>query len=140
MDYALALQVCMPDPISQLGERKSRYAPSWYEKREVAGDNHPITATAEKRVLQHGGAPRWRAILARNSRLSQRMPPGLRADWLALEEALHAHWLAIAAEHYNLGVEDGLRRCAGRRRKGPLTVRERLEQLALDLLRAAEEL
>ena len=31
----------------------------------------------------------------------------LRGEWLALEEALHAHWMAIAVEHYNLGVEAG---------------------------------
>lgn len=93
----------------RLADRKPPERGNWYRKLETRHGEHPVTSAAERRVKRGAGAARWRAILALSRRLAERAPEDLRADWLALEELLHAHGLALAAAHYNLGVEDGLR-------------------------------
>lgn len=119
MDYALTPgSAALSDPQQPrlpLRERGPRYAPNWYAARNVHGRCHPITAEAERRVLRRDRR-RWRRILALSERMASCGHETLKNDWLALEEALHAHWMAIAIEHYNLGVEAG-RKAAQNARK-----------------------
>ena len=63
-----------------------------------------------------------------------------RAAWLELEALLHAHWLAVAREHYNLGVDAGLLRALDREALAALPARERLLAIADALRRAIDEL
>jgi hypothetical protein len=110
MDYALTPgSAALSDPQQPrltLRERGARYAPNWYGGQAVPGRSHPVTAEAERRVLRRDRR-RWRRILALSERMASLRHEALKNDWLALEEALHAHWMAIAIEHYNLGVEAG---------------------------------
>jgi hypothetical protein len=92
-----------------LAEGRRAYRRNWYRELGSRFGDHPVTALAEQRVKRGSGAVRWRSMLGLNRRLAEQLPAELREDWLTLEELLHAHWLAMAAVHYNLGVEDGLR-------------------------------
>lgn len=95
---------------AELGERRRRYRRNWYREHHARFGEHPVTAAAELRVKSGPGAARWRRILALSAQLGAQIPGELREDWLSFEEALHAHWLAVSAGHYNLGFEAGLRR------------------------------
>lgn len=110
MNYALTPgSAALSDPQQprlSLRERGSRYAPNWYASKAVRGRSHPVTAEAERRVMRRERR-RWRRILALSERMASYADEALKHDWRALEEALHAHWMAIAIEHYNLGVEAG---------------------------------
>jgi hypothetical protein len=110
MDYALTPgSAALSDPEQPrlpLRGRVPRYAPNWYVAKAVHGRLHPVTAEAERRVLRRDRR-RWRRILALSERMASSAHEALKNDWVALEEALHAHWMAIAIEHYNLGVEAG---------------------------------
>src|SRR4051812_26110689 len=110
MDHALTPGLtALSDPQQPrfaVRERGPHYAPNWYAGKAVRGRSHPVTADAERRVLRRDRR-RWRRILALSERMASTSDEALKDDWLALEEALHAHWMAIAIEHYNLGVEAG---------------------------------
>ena len=67
-------------------------------------------ASGHRRSRAPRAAPRSAALAAHpgaERTHGERGDEALKNDWLALEEALHAHWMAIAIEHYNLGVEAG---------------------------------
>lgn len=135
MDYALAPAcTALPHARPELRERGPHYGRSRYKQT--------ITAEAERRVLRRDRR-RWRRILA----LSERMAAAsagderLRGDWLALEEALHAHWLAVAIEHYELGIEAGLQRAlAEREAPTELAPLQRARALVQALARLLDEL
>jgi hypothetical protein len=90
-------------------ERRTRYRRNWYAERDDRSEPHPITVEAERRARSGAGRARFRRMLALSERIaSEVMPEALRAELLELEEALNAHWLEVASEHFNLGVDAGL--------------------------------
>ena len=128
--------------IARVCERRAGYRRNWYAERDDDQGSNPVTAEAEQRVLTGAGRVRFRRMLALSERLARAPLPELaRRDFLELEEMLHAHWLALAIEHYNLGVETGLLEAA-LERDAPerLPARERLRALADALRKAIEQL
>lgn len=94
-----------------LHEPKARY-----RKRRVrrpAPGNAPQAAASaeparpERPAHVEAAAARWQRITDLNARLSATLDGEGRALWLALEEALHVHWLDVAVDHYNRGYEAG---------------------------------
>jgi hypothetical protein len=61
----------------------------------------------DERPQTYDGSARWRHITELNARLSETLDADGRALWLALEEALHVHWLDVAVDHYNRGYAAG---------------------------------
>lgn len=61
----------------------------------------------DERAQAYDGSARWRHITELNARLSETLDADGRALWLALEEALHVHWLDVAVDHYNRGYASG---------------------------------
>jgi hypothetical protein len=123
-------------------ERRTGYRRNWYAERDVGSEPHPITAEAERRARSGSGRARFRRMLALSERIAnEAMPEELRAEFLELEEALNAHWLEVASEHFNLGVEAGLHQAAidpeALRR---LPIRDRLRALIAALDDAIDEL
>jgi hypothetical protein len=60
-----------------------------------------------ERAQAYDASARWRHITELNARLSETLDDEGRALWLALEEALHVHWLDVAVNHYNRGYAAG---------------------------------
>ena len=52
-------------------------------------------------------AARWERITELNARLTATLNGEGRTLWLALEEALHVHWLDVAVDHYQRGYAAG---------------------------------
>jgi hypothetical protein len=94
-------------------ERRTGYRRNWYAERDDGSEPHPITVEAERRARSGSGRARFRRMLALSERIaSEAMPEELRTEFLELEEALNAHWLEVAIEHFNLGVDAGLQQAA----------------------------
>jgi hypothetical protein len=125
-------------------ERRSRYRRNWYAQRAGDGSDeaHPITAEAERRARSGQGRARFRRMLALSEVIAREaMPEDLRVEFLALEETLHAHWLQVAIEHFNLGVEAGLHEAAiDPEALARLPPRDRLRALVAALAEAVEDL
>jgi hypothetical protein len=129
-------------PAGTVCERRSRYRRNWYAEHDDPGHAHPITENAERRARSGRGRARYRRLLALSERLaSAPLPDALRAEMLELEEALNAHWLEVAGEHFNLGVEAGLLRAAlTPDALAELPARERLRALVAALALTIDEL
>jgi hypothetical protein len=125
-----------------VSERRAGYRRNWYADHEDEGRPHPISAEAERRAQSGSGRRRFRRMLALGERLAaQSVPEELRADFLELEEALNAHWLEVAIEHFNLGVEAGLQRAAiDPEALQRLPIRDRLRALVAALDEAVDDL
>jgi len=123
-------------------ERRTGYRRNWYAEREDGSGEHPITVEAERRARSGAGRMRYRRMLALSERLANEpMPEELRADFLELEEMLHAHWLDVAIAHFNLGVEAGLHQAAiDPEASGRLPARDRLRALVAALEDAIDDL
>jgi hypothetical protein len=61
----------------------------------------------ERRVRARDHGAHWRRITSLNRRISAALTGELRTTWLSLEECLHDHWLEVALEHYQAGLEAG---------------------------------
>lgn len=61
----------------------------------------------DARASEYDTAARWQHITELNTRLQETLDEQGRALWLALEEALHVHWLDVAVAHYNRGYAAG---------------------------------
>ena len=140
MNYEMAVQSAAVGPCVR--ERRSRYRPrDHYAALEPVDGPHPVGRAAERRVLGGTGRARFRRVLALSEQLAQSdLSAPARAAWLELEALLHAHWLAVAREHYNLGVDAGLLRALDREALAALPARERLLAIADALRRAIDEL
>lgn len=64
-------------------------------------------AVQERPAHVVAAAARWQRITELNARLTAQLDGENRALWLALEEALHVHWLDVAVDHYHRGYEAG---------------------------------
>jgi hypothetical protein len=62
---------------------------------------------ADARAQAHDATARWQRITELNARLTANLDTEARAIWMALEEALHVHWLDVAVDHYNRGYAAG---------------------------------
>ena len=123
-------------------ERRSRYRHrDHYAEVDAPDGPHPVSAAAERRVFAGAGRVRFRRILALSELIaSSDLPAAARSAWLELEALLHAHWLAVAREHYNLGVDLGLLRALDADALRSLPPRERVLALCDALRRTLEEL
>jgi hypothetical protein len=141
MNYELSTSVGLL-AVAMVCERRARYRRDWYAEREETGSPHPIGEQAERRVRRGAGRVRFRRLLALSDRLANTpMPDALRAQILELEETLHAHWQAVASEHFNLGVEAGLLHAAtSREAPAELPARDRLRALLAALQRTVDDL
>lgn len=142
MDYELSTINGAFAPADWVCERRTRYRRNWYAEHDDAGHPHPITEQAEQRARRGAGRARFRRLLELSERLaSTPMPDELRAEILELEETLHGHWLEVASEHFNLGVEAGLLRAAiAPETLTELPARERVRALVAALQQAVEAL
>ena len=61
----------------------------------------------DRSTHQQAAAARWQRITDLNTRLTASLDGEGRALWLALEEALHVHWLDVAVDHYQRGYAAG---------------------------------
>lgn len=141
MHYELSLG-SGPMRAEVLSERRAGYRRNWYAERNDGSGEHPITAEAERRARTGAGRVRFRRMLALSERIaSEPMPEALRAEFLALEETLHEHWLEVAIAHFNLGVEAGLHHAAvDPEALGRLPGRDRLRALVRALAEALDNL
>jgi hypothetical protein len=65
------------------------------------------TDTIDRPPHVQAAAARWQRITDLNVRLTATLDGEGRALWLALEEALHVHWLDVAVDHYHRGYAAG---------------------------------
>jgi hypothetical protein len=143
MRYELSAECGTTGWPALLRERRGRRHPGdHYAEADDPGGTHPVTRAAERRVRGRGdGRERFRRLLALSEFLANALPETTRNAWLELEEALHEHWLEVAIEHYNLGVDAGLvREAAPPPPPRRLPARERAHALAEALRAALEEL
>jgi hypothetical protein len=99
-----------PGPASRrvrVHDRRVRYRP------------RPRAASAPRRLAPEDPSDRARdprdsadseqalRIAALSAELSVLLGDEARAIWLALDEAQHGHWLAVAVNHYNMGYDAG---------------------------------
>jgi len=141
MHYELGMGRVAAAWMPRVCERRSGYRRNWYAEQDDRGDAGGVTVEAEQRVRRAGGRARQRHMLELSRRLAETaLPEPARRDFLELEEALHAHWLALAIEHYNLGVEAGLGKALVTDATRELPARDRLRALADALRSAIDEL
>ena len=103
--YVTAAPVRAPlhDPRARYRKRRARKAARASASPEAA----PEPERPERPAHVEAAAARWQRITDLNARLSASLDGEGRALWLALEEALHVHWLDVAVDHYNRGYEAG---------------------------------
>jgi hypothetical protein len=141
MTYEAAAQATF-EGVPGFCERRSRYRPrDHYAEVDAPDGPHPVSAAAERLVFSGAGRARFRRILALSELIAASdLPASARTAWLELEALLHAHWLAVAREHYNLGVDTGLLRALDPGALGSLPPRERVLALCDALRKTVDQL
>jgi len=112
---SLATYVIRPHVRGHVNDPRSRYRKRLRHppqpKANAPETAEPATAETEAAPHAQAAAARWQRITELNARLNERLASAMddeaQALWLALEEALHVHWLDVAVDHYNRGYEAG---------------------------------
>lgn len=140
MAYELAISVPY-----ECTDRRARYRAQKPGKQEGSGRGGVRRAvpsrSSERRVQERDGGARWRRIQELSERLSEGLSDEARGVWLELEEAIHAYWLDVAADHYDRGVDVGLaRRALATRWPHAAEPRAQLRAMIIALSAIADEL
>ena len=133
-----AARAQLQDPRSRYRRRPQRRAPSAERPSAPAARS---STEPERPPHVEAAAQRWQRITELNARLSATLDGEGRALWLALEEALHVHWLDVAVDHYNRGFEAGRAQAwLERSLAGQDSPLEKLRALAAGLQQVLEQL
>lgn len=91
---------------SHVAERRARYRRLKPRTRPRIAREQVPSWSSQVRVRERD-SERWQLIMQLSLQLMAALSPEGKALWSALEEVLHAYWLDVAVDHYNLGYDAG---------------------------------